>query len=166
MAPKVIVTLGALGLAGAGAVLLWSAEAPQASRDAVAERVGAAPGVVTVWKSPTCGCCGGWVDHLEEEGFEVEVVDSYDLQAVKAEHGVTADLASCHTAVVDGYVVEGHVPAEDIRRLLAERPDVAGIAAPGMPVGSPGMEVEGRAPDAYDVVVFTRDGERSVFARH
>ncbi|MBW3534086.1 MAG: DUF411 domain-containing protein [Gemmatimonadetes bacterium] len=160
-------TLGALTLAGAGAVLLASAEAPRdATPAAVTEALAMEPGVVKVWKSPTCGCCGGWVDHMREAGFEVEVVDTQDLRPIKAEHGVTDDLASCHTAVVDGYVVEGHVPAADIRRLLAERPDIAGIAAPGMPTGSPGMEVPGRPADAYDVVAFTRDGGRTVFASH
>ena len=169
MTSKVALTVGALAVAGAGAVVLWAADAPDAGSEPFA-MAAAAPaaeaGVVQVWKSPTCGCCGGWVEHLRAEGFEVEVHDVADLRDVKAENGVTDDLASCHTALVDGYVVEGHVPAEDIRRLLAERPDVAGIAAPGMPVGSPGMEVPGRAADPYEVVAFTRDGGRSVFARH
>jgi len=119
------------------------------------------PGVVQVYKTPTCGCCTGWVDHLREQGFTVEAIDLPDLTAVKARLGVDPDLMSCHTATVDGYVVEGHVPAGTIRRLLAERPEISGIAVPGMPIGSPGME--GPNPEAYFVVAFDRSGARSVF---
>ena len=121
---------------------------------------------VTVYKSPTCGCCSKWVDHLQANGFEVKAVDMPDVQPMKQRFGVPEHLASCHTAVVDGYVIEGHVPASDVKRLLAERPDVAGLAVPGMPIGSPGMEVEGRAPQPYDVIAFTKGGQQSVFASH
>ena len=119
---------------------------------------------VTVYKSPTCGCCTSWVEHLRESGFAVETVDTDDVQSVKAEHGVPQGLQSCHTGVVDGYVVEGHVPAADVKRLLAERPEAAGLAVPGMPVGSPGME-QGDTVQPYDVLL-VGDGEPSVFARH
>lgn len=119
---------------------------------------------MVVYRSPTCGCCIRWVDHLREAGFRVRVEDRRDLAPVKAELGVPADLASCHTARIGGYVIEGHVPAEDVRRLLAERPDVKGLAVPGMPVGSPGME--GPDPEPYDVVAFDGEGGREVFARH
>jgi len=119
------------------------------------------PGVVQVYKTPTCGCCTGWVDHLRDQGFTVEAIDLPDLSAVKARLGVDPDLMSCHTATVDGYVVEGHVPAGTIRRLLAERPEIAGIAVPGMPIGSPGME--GPNPESYFVVGFDRSGARVVF---
>lgn len=119
---------------------------------------------VTVYKSPTCGCCSAWVDHLRENGFPVETVDVDDLQAVKAEYGIPPGLQSCHTAVVDGYVVEGHVPAADVKRLLAERPEAAGLAVPGMPVGSPGME-QGDTAEPYDVLLVD-DGQSSVFAHH
>ena len=115
-----------------------------------------------VYKTPTCGCCRAWVDHVREAGFDVEVRDMPDVQPVKQEHGLPGHLASCHTAIVDGYVVEGHAPADVIRRMLAERPQIAGIAVPGMPAGSPGMEVPGRK-DPYDVIAFTRDGKVSVF---
>lgn len=121
---------------------------------------------VTVYKTPTCGCCRGWVDHLRAQGFRVETVDRDDLTMVKAANGVPGQLESCHTATVGGYVVEGHVPARDIRRLLAERPPVIGLAAPGMPVGSPGMEVPGSPAERYDVVSFDRSGATSVFASH
>lgn len=117
---------------------------------------------VTVYKSPSCGCCGKWVDHLQASGFQVNVVDQQDLSAVKAAHGVASDLASCHTAIVEDYVVEGHVPADLIHRLLEERPQVAGLAVPGMPVGSPGME--GPNPQPYDVIAFDTAGNRAVYA--
>ena len=119
---------------------------------------------VTVYKSPTCGCCSAWADHLRENGFPVETVDVDDLQAVKAEYGIPPGLQSCHTAVVDGYVVEGHVPADDVKRLLAEHPEAAGLAVPGMPVGSPGME-QGDTVQPYDVLLVD-DGQSSVFAHH
>ncbi len=119
---------------------------------------------VTVYKSPNCGCCSLWADHLAEAGFQVRVEDRVEMVPVKQEHGVPLDLSSCHTAVVDGYVVEGHVPAADLARLLRERPDVVGLAVPGMPMGSPGME--GPREDAYEVIAFDGDGGREVFARY
>lgn len=119
---------------------------------------------LTVYKSPTCGCCAKWVDYLRERGFGVDVVDVADLGPVKQRHGVPPRLASCHTALVDGYVVEGHVPADDIRRLLAERPPLLGISAPGMPQQSPGMNsVE---PRDYDVIGFAADGRLELYARY
>lgn len=117
-----------------------------------------------VYKSPTCGCCEGWVEHMREAGYTVETVDlaQYgDLQAVKEERGLPGDLGSCHTGVIEGYTIEGHVPAESIERLLRERPNIKGLAVPGMPIGSPGME--GPNPQRYDVIAFTDNGERSVF---
>ena len=122
---------------------------------------------VTVYKTPTCGCCTLWADHMTEEGFTVERIDVPSLDDVKARLGVPAQLASCHTAVVGDVVVEGHVPAEDVRRFLAEPPaEAIGLAVPGMPIGSPGMEVEGRPADQYEVYMFTRDGRAAVFASH
>ena len=123
----------------------------------------AAPTLV-VYKTPTCGCCKGWVKAMESAGFTVEVHDLPDLGPTKSAAGVPVELQACHTSRIGGYVVEGHVPAEDIRRLLAERPDVAGIATPGMPVGSPGME--GPYKDRYDVLTFGTDGRTTVFASH
>ena len=120
---------------------------------------------MVVYKSPTCGCCGAWVDHAREAGFEVEVRDMPNVMPIKQEHGVPGHLSSCHTTLVGGYVVEGHVPVEDVRRLLDERPQIAGIAVPGMPAGSPGMEM-GSRKDPYDVIAFTRDGAVSVYASH
>lgn len=122
--------------------------------------------VVQVVKSPACGCCTEWVEHMREEGFRVEVTDTPDVAAAKRRWRVPGDLGSCHTARVEGYVIEGHVPASDVRRLLAERPsEVLGLAVPGMPAGSPGMEVPGR-DEPYQVIAFDGSGGRSVFARH
>lgn len=103
---------------------------------------------------------------MRQSGFTVQIEDVASLDTVKAEQGVPPSLSSCHTAIVDGYVIEGHVPAEDVRRLLAERPNVAGLAVPGMPVGSPGMEVPGAPAEPYEVVTFRADGTTEVFARH
>lgn len=119
---------------------------------------------VTVYKSPWCGCCGAWADHMRDNGFDVTVREVENLDPIRAEHGITGELMSCHTAVVDGYVVEGHVPAEDVRRLLAERPDARGLTAPGMPAGSPGMEGAGTEP--YAVLLFDEDGATTVYGRH
>ncbi|MFP3947259.1 MAG: DUF411 domain-containing protein [Gemmatimonadota bacterium] len=121
---------------------------------------------VLVYKAPTCGCCEGWIEHLRENGYEVTVEDRDDVDQVKDLLGIPGRLRSCHTAQIGNYLVEGHVPASDIRRLLEEQPQVAGISVPGMPVGSPGMEVPGRAPDSYDVLAFDADGRTSVFASH
>lgn len=123
-------------------------------------------GTVVVFKTPTCGCCVNWVEHMREAGFTVEVSDVASLTDVKRQAGVPADLQSCHTAIVDGLVVEGHVPASTVQQVLAERGDLHGIAVPGMPIGSPGMEVPGRAADPYDVIGFSQDGTRTVVAQH
>ncbi|HXE57552.1 MAG TPA: DUF411 domain-containing protein [Gemmatimonadales bacterium] len=128
------------------------------------DRPAAAPVEVTVYKTPTCGCCQKWVSHLEANGFKVKTVDLEDLAEVKGLQGVPDDLQSCHTAVVGKYVVEGHVPAADIHRLLKQQPKVLGLAVPGMPMGSPGME--GPRKDKYDVLTFDRGGRTAVFASH
>jgi len=119
---------------------------------------------VKVWKSPTCGCCNGWIDHLRAAGFKVEALDVTDVTLMKRENGIPGRFTSCHTALVGGYFVEGHVPAADVERLLAERPPIAGLAVPGMPIGSPGME--GPKPQRYDVLALDGDGGVSVFATH
>jgi hypothetical protein len=108
---------------------------------------------MTVYKTPWCGCCTAWVKHLRRDGFEVRVIEREDLAPVRASLSVPDRLASCHTAEIAGYAIEGHVPAADIRRLMSERPDAAGLSVPGMPLGSPGMEMQG-PPDAYDVILF------------
>ncbi len=119
---------------------------------------------VAVSKDTSCGCCGAWVDHLEAAGFPVSVMETPDIEAVKQRLGVPAELASCHTAEVAGYVIEGHVPASALRRLLSERPAATGLAVPGMPVGSPGMQVPGVVPESYDVVLFG-PGKQTTFVR-
>ncbi len=119
---------------------------------------------MTVMKSPACGCCAKWIEHAEKHGFTVEVKNVDDIMAVKARAGIPNALASCHTTMVGGYVVEGHVPAEDIKKLLAQKPRARGIAVPGMPGGSPGMEHA--AKDPYQTLLIKPDGSTSVFAKH
>lgn len=116
-----------------------------------------------VHHSPTCGCCGKWVDHARANGIEVEARLTDDIQAVKRAHAIPASVQSCHTTIIGGYIVEGHVPADVIRQLLRERPAVRGIAAPGMPMGSPGME--GPYSEPYEIVTFDERGPTGVFAR-
>lgn len=120
---------------------------------------------VTVYKSPTCGCCQKWVEHMKANGFTVKAIDTEDVVKHKIANGVPYELGSCHTAIVGGYTIEGHVPAGDIKRLLKGRPPVRGLAVPGMPIGSPGME-QGAHKDKYDVLTFDKQGKTSVYARH
>lgn len=120
---------------------------------------------ITVYRSPTCGCCGKWLEHMKANQFKVKDVISDNMPAIKQQYGVPAQLASCHTAIVNGYVIEGHVPASDVKRLLTEKPAVAGLAAPGMPMGSPGMEMGGHK-DAYQVMSFDKNGQSQVFENH
>ena len=124
-----------------------------------------APDVVQVYKSPACGCCGEWIKHLRANGFEVRVHDVDDSAEYRRRYSVPEALASCHTARFGQYVVEGHVPAREIKRLLSERPKAQGLAVPGMPAGSPGMEQDGRR-DRYEVLLFQRDGRYVVYARY
>ena len=123
---------------------------------------------MTVYKDPNCGCCTAWAQRVRADGhFRLNIVSTADMAAIKQRLRVPADLASCHTATVGGYVVEGHVPPADIARLVATRPlGVIGIAVPGMPAGSPGMETPDGRHDAFEVVAFTSTGKRSIFARH
>jgi hypothetical protein len=117
-----------------------------------------APRRMIVHKSPTCGCCGGWAKRMRESGFVVEEINEADMKAIKAKFGVPEKMASCHTAELDGYVIEGHVPPQAIEKLLAERPKARGLAAPGMPMGSPGMEMG--EPEVYALYLFDADGAR------
>lgn len=126
----------------------------------------AARRVVVVHKSPTCGCCNGWVAHLRQAGFTVTVRDRDDLSALKQQLGIPADKASCHTAEVDGLVIEGHVPANDIKQLLADRGDARGLVLPGMPIGSPGMESPDGRVQPYTVERLGQDGSTTPFAEH
>jgi hypothetical protein len=127
----------------------------------------AAPGLpeVHVFKSPYCGCCGAWVDHLKAAGFAVKVTEVGDTTAARKRLGMPDKFGSCHTATVAGYVLEGHVPADEVKRLLAEKPKAVGLAVPGMPPSSPGMDVPGRA-DPYDVFLIAQNGQESVYAHY
>jgi hypothetical protein len=120
---------------------------------------------MTVYKDPNCGCCSKWVKHMEAAGHSVITANTKDMDSIKAALGVPDQLRSCHTAKVDGYVLEGHVPAADVERLLSERPEARGLAVPGMPTGSPGMEIPGVSPDSYEVILFD-DKQSQVFSRY
>lgn len=121
--------------------------------------------LIQVSKSPTCGCCTEWVDHLKANGFAAEATNHHDMHSIKAAAGIPPQHASCHTAKVGNYVIEGHVPASDIKRLLEEQPDALGLSVPGMPIGSPGMEMGDRV-DNYQVLLLNHDGSTEVFSRH
>lgn len=146
---------GAVAVGAAGGVVLGRLLRP---------RVGITP--FTVYKSITCECCAKWVDHLRANGFAPSVHDEEGMDAVKDKLAIPQDVRSCHTAQIDGYLIEGHVPAADIRRLLAERPDVAGLAVPGMPSRTPGMAEPEDTVGGFEVVSFQSDGRRQTFAQH
>ena len=141
------------------ALSLGLAPIAQGQRNAAATKV-------DVFKTATCGCCSKWVDHLKAEGFEVtfQNIDQTELDKVKAKYGIPREAHSCHTALVGAYVIEGHVPASEIKRLLKERPAVVGIAVPGMPLGSPGMESSGVKPQPYNVLSIDKQGRTQVFS--
>jgi hypothetical protein len=120
---------------------------------------------IQVYRSPSCQCCGKWVEHLKQNNFSVKDSVTDDVQTIKNKYGVSAEMASCHTAIVEVYVVEGHVPAEDILTLLTSKPKIAGIAVPGMPKGTPGMEMGG-SKDAYNVMSFSKDNKVAIFSSH
>lgn len=125
----------------------------------------ATPEVIEVYKSATCGCCTQWIEHLRANGFEVKAQNVPNTAAYRARFGIPAALGSCHTATIGGYALEGHVPAREIRRLLAEKPKAVGLTVPGMPMGSPGMEMPEMPADAYDVLLVRKD-DRHVVYRH
>lgn len=153
--------VGLLLLAGGLATVLMTGRAPGLDvSSAVADELPP----MEVWKTPACGCCSVWVEHMEAAGFRVKVNDLNDVTPIKTRLKVPPRVATCHTAVVDGYVVEGHVPAADVRRLLKERPDILGLVVPGMPAGSPGMESP--RPEPYDVLALGRDGTLEVYSSH
>ncbi len=120
---------------------------------------------ITVYKNPDCGCCVKWVDYLQSYDYKVNVINTRNVLSIKAKHNIPEKLAACHTAIIDGYIVEGHVTERDIRRLLLFRPNVKGIAVPGMPFGTPGME-RGDTVEAYNVMSFDADGNIKVFVEH
>ena len=121
---------------------------------------------MTVYRSPSCGCCGVWVDHAKKHGFKIEDIKTEEMDAIKQTHNVPAELASCHTAIIDGYVMEGHIPADDIKRFLAEKPDnLIGLAVPGMPIGTPGMEARD-IKQPFQVLAFNDKGEVEIFREY
>ena len=120
--------------------------------------------VITVYKDPSCGCCKNWIAHLIKHGYRVDAKDSPDMSEIKRTLGVPTGLTACHTAMVNGYLIEGHVPAGDIDRLLAQRPKIAGLSVPGMPAESPGME--SASAQSYQVLTFDKSGKTTVFANH
>jgi hypothetical protein len=118
-----------------------------------------------VYKSATCGCCSKWVEHMQANGFAVKAVDVDDIDKVKRDNGVPQSAASCHTGIVNGYVVEGHVPADAVLKMLKDKPAISGIAVPGMPMGAPGMEVPGGQKEAFDIVSFDKSGKTAVYQK-
>lgn len=134
---------------------------------AMAQTAWAAPPapVIDVYKSPTCGCCGKWIDHLKASGFTVRALDTADVAQHKRRLGIPPEYASCHTAELAGYAIEGHVPARDIKRLLQEKPQARGLAVPGMPIGSPGME-QGARREPYAVLLVDPNGSARTFSRY
>jgi hypothetical protein len=121
---------------------------------------------IKVYKDPSCGCCTAWVEHLRRAGFMATIEPRDDINDLKEQLGVPSDLTSCHTGVINGYVIEGHVPAADIKRLVASRAVAKGLSVPGMPMNSPGMEVAGEPNERYTVWLFQADGKRTAFAQH
>jgi len=121
---------------------------------------------IVVYKNPSCGCCGKWVEHMEQAGHNVKVQNRNNLDKQKLQYGVPSNVQSCHTAVVDGYFIEGHVPASDVEHLLSQRPDIKGLAVPGMPSGSPGMDYPGTKAVPYKVYAITKDGHPDIFSQH
>lgn len=149
-----------LTLALAAAAIAWSSGVWLAAQT----RGGTRP-QLTVYKSATCGCCKLWIEHMTSNGFEVKAFDVEDIDAVKRERGVPSAAASCHTGIVNGYIVEGHVPADAVLKMLKDKPDIKGIAVPGMPVGSPGMEVAGAPKQAYAIVSIDKAGKTQIYER-
>ncbi|GMR17760.1 MAG: hypothetical protein BMS9Abin33_0153 [Gammaproteobacteria bacterium] len=152
----VVVLTGMIVLAGA--VTAWT------NREANADTNKTARPTVVVYKSPTCGCCKKWVEHLKENGFQVSSENVDDLSAIKKRYGIKENIRSCHTAIIGQYIVEGHVPAQDIKRMLREQPGIRGISAPGMPLGSPGMEVE--ISKSFNVLSFDKSGKIEIYSKH
>jgi hypothetical protein len=162
-----LIKFTALGLlATALGACAQSDDGSGAQSKAEENRAAASLPLLVVYKSESCGCCGDWVTHMERAGFKTEVHNVDNLNAIKTEVGLPPMMGSCHTARVGKYFVEGHVPAEDVKRLLAEQPDAKGLAVPRMPIGSPGMESPTGEVEPYDVLLIANDGSASVYAGH
>jgi hypothetical protein len=121
---------------------------------------------ITVYRSPACGCCGAWIEHMQKHGFKIKAdIKTDEMEAIKQKYNLPQDLASCHTAIIDGYMMEGHIPADDIKRFLKQKPKFVGLAVPGMPVGTPGME-SGNRKQPFSIVAFDKKGEVEVFKEY
>ena len=145
------------------AILPLSADAQQAAFDVMPSLNSETLPEIAIYRSESCGCCTKWGEHVETEGFTIQDKVIENMEAFKQANGITPELSSCHTAIIDGYVVEGHVPAASIKRMLNERPDIRGLTAPGMPMGSPGMETAGVKAEPFDVLAIAQDGTTTVF---
>lgn len=155
LAGVAMATIGMLSILGSTAPTSYASTISQASVETTAPNI-------TVYRSPNCSCCGGWIDHLKKQGFSVQNLPTSDIEAVKQKFNVPDNLTSCHTAMIDGYVIEGHVPANDIKRLLQEKSNVSGLSVPNMPVGTPGMEM-GNKKDPFTVFSFHHKDTVAVF---
>ncbi|MCW9705433.1 DUF411 domain-containing protein [Fodinibius salsisoli] len=162
MKPSRFFSYAAIIVLAAGGVIWYIISDYYARQEPVQQSV---ENQVVMYKNPNCQCCTKWAAHLEEAGFTVSEQPTQQMSAVKANYKVPYNMGSCHTAIVDGYVIEGHVPAKEVKRLLKERPDAIGLAVPGMPVGSPGME-QGNRTEPYDVLLFGEENEKSTFASY
>ena len=120
---------------------------------------------ITVYRSPSCGCCGIWIDHMKKHGFQITDIKTDDMEAIKQQHNLPSNLASCHTSIIDGYVMEGHIPADDIKRFLKQKPNAKGLAVPAMPLGTPGMEA-GERKQPFDVLAFNDNENVEVFKHY
>jgi hypothetical protein len=160
-----VALLALVAVAAFGALYRGHAEPAFAAQSSQAAAVGSDAPVVTIYKNPTCACCEGWAEHLKASGLRVEMKEGADLMRVKQQLGVAMDLASCHTAEVGDYVLEGHVPADVIRQLLAEEPEIRGLAVPGMPAGVPGMPEAGPNRAPYEILAVQQDGGTHVYAQ-
>lgn len=165
-----VITFAVIGFVGIGSTALLTNQRSLA--EDIAQNETAPEGkteqwpVVTVYKNASCGCCQRWIEHMEKNGFQVEAHDVNNLQVYKEQAKLGAGMGSCHTAFVGDYAIEGHVPAADVKRLLEEKPDVSGLTVPKMPIGSPGMEVPGRAADSYQVISYKAGKEVGVFQQY
>lgn len=144
-------------------VLAWASNSNAESAQDKSKSSAPEPFSITVYRSPTCGCCAIWLEYLKKNNFVVTDIKTTDVNSMKMKYGVSPRMTSCHTAVADGYVVEGHVPVKDIRKMLTEKPDIVGISVPGMPHGTPGMEMSGRK-DPYSVISFDKDGSQQNYS--
>ncbi len=120
---------------------------------------------MTVYRSPSCNCCGGWIEHMKKQGFQITDIKTDKIETIKQQNNIPSNLASCHTATIDGYVIEGHVPADDVKRFLKQKPQMAGLSVPAMPIGTPGME-SGDRKQPFDVLAFNTNGKMAVFKHY